>query len=101
MLFVSASAGASKFGVAAKARAPDELKVKSAASAPAKVVLKLTESPSASEPVRVATALIPSSIKNESLDVKIGLLSLTSMMLIEIFCFEELSAKSVAVISNE
>ena len=58
-LFVLASAGASKFGVAAKARAPDELNVKSAASSPVIVVLKVGVVPSASKPVRVATASVP------------------------------------------
>ena len=100
-LFVLASAGLSKFGVAAKARAPDELNVKSPASSPARVVLKLTESPSASEPVRVATGLTPSSIENESLDVKIGLLSLISIMFTETSCLVKLLAESVAVISIE
>ena len=100
-LFVSASAAASKFGVAAKARAPDELNVKSAASSPARVELKLTESPSASEPVRVATASVPSATENELLDVKTGLLSFRSMMFTETFCLVKLSAVSVAVTSNE
>ena len=80
-LFVSASAGASKFGVAAKARAPDELNVKSAASSPARVVLKLTESPSASEPLRVATASVPSATENASADVNTGAMSLTFVRL--------------------
>ena len=100
-LSVPASAGASKFGVAAKTRAPDELNVKSAASAPARVELKLTESPSASEPDRVATALTPSFTENELLDVKTGLLSFKSIMFTETFCLVKLSAVSVAVTSNE
>ena len=100
-LFVSASAGASKFGVAAKARVPDELNVKSAASSPARVELKLTESPSASDPVKVATASVPSATENELLDVKTGLLSFKSMMFTETFCLVKLSAVSVAVTSNE
>ena len=80
-LFAPSSAAASKFGVAAKARAPDELNVKSSASVPAKTVLKLTESPSASEPVRVATASVPSATENASDDVNTGAMSLTFVKL--------------------
>ena len=80
-LFVLASAGLSKFGVAAKARAPDELNVKSPASSPARVVLKPTESPSASEPVRVATASVPSATENASAEVNTGAMSFTFVKL--------------------
>ena len=80
-LSVSASTGASKFGVAAKARAPDELNVKSAASSPARVVLKVGVVPSASKPVRVATASVPSATENASADVNTGAMSLTFVRL--------------------
>ena len=80
-LFVSASAGLSKFGVAAKVNTPPAVNAKSAASAPAKVVLKLNESPSASEPVRVATASVPSATENALDEVNIGATSLTFVKL--------------------
>jgi hypothetical protein len=100
-LFVLASAGASKSGVAAKVRAPDELNAKSAASVPARVELKLTESPSASDPVRVATAVPPSATANALADVNTGAMSLMSIIFTQTFCLEELSAASEAVISIE
>ena len=80
-LFVLASAGASKFGVALKANTPPAVNVKSAASVPAKTELKLTESPSASEPVRVATESVPSATENASDDVITGAMSLTFVKL--------------------
>ena len=76
-----ASAGASKSGVVAKARAPDELSVKSAASAPVIVVLKVGVVPSASVAVNVPTAEVPSATLNDEAEVKTGELSLTAVTL--------------------
>jgi len=76
-LFVLASAGASKSEAEAKVNTPVAVNAKSPASVPDRVVLKLTESPSASVPVRVATAVPPSATENALADVNTGAMSLT------------------------
>ena len=80
-MFCVPHTGLSKFGVAAKVNTPPAVNPKSAASVPVRVVLKLTESPSASEPVRVATAVPPSATENASADVNTGAMSLTLVKL--------------------
>ena len=80
-LFASASAAASKSVVAAKVNTPPVVKAKSPASVPDRVVLKLTESPSASEPVRVATASVPSATEKALAEVNTGAMSLTLVKL--------------------
>ena len=84
-MFCVPHTGLSKFGVAAKARAPDEFNVKSPASVPVRVVLKPTESPSASEPVRVATASVPSATENALAEVNTGAMSLTLVKITVIY----------------
>ena len=99
-LFVSASAAASKSGVAAKANTPPEVNVKSAASVPARVVLKVGVVPSASEPARVATESVPSAIENELSEVNAGVLSFTLVTLTMIASVPEL-VPSLATTFNE
>ncbi len=68
-LSVPLSAGTSKSVVAAKVNTPASVNAKSAASTPARVVLKVGVDPSASVPVRVATAVPPSAFEMLLVDV--------------------------------
>ena len=83
-LFVPSSAGASKSVVAAKANTPALVNVKSAESAPARVVLKVGVVKSASVPVRVATAVPPSAFENALSEVNDGVLSFSLVTVIVI-----------------
>ena len=80
-LFVLASAGLSKSGVEANVNAPPVVNAKSPASSPARVVLKVGVVPSASKPVRVATASVPSATENASAEVNTGAMSFTFIKL--------------------
>ena len=83
-LSISASAGASKSVVAAKVNTPASVNAKSAASVPVIVVLKVGVVPSASVPVRVATAVPPSAFENVLADVTVGVLSFSFVTVIAI-----------------
>ena len=83
-LSVPLSAGTSKSVVAAKVNTPASVNAKSAASTPAIVVLKVGVDPSASVPVRVATAVPPSAFENVLAEVIAGVLSFSLVTVIAI-----------------